>query len=148
MNGDEKIAIFGIGDGGSLFKRQIAICCSGHNHFTFQRILNLCRQLLADRQSNVFFKNPFHRSGCSEIFTAVPWIDDNAADAQSQLFGQGSGIDFSMLSGGSFGNALFSALALAWLGMGSRSRRRRLLGPDCARFISPYVQNDAKRIVQ
>ncbi len=128
VDGDKQVRVLCICKGGSLFKRKVLVGCAGHQHFTPELFSDFCGQLFADLQHDVLFMDPFVIPGSPVILTAMPGIDNDAADPQRELPGNGSGRDFS-LGGGSL--------------LGRFSVRHRLLA-----LFSADINDDPERVFQ
>ena len=88
MNGDKKVRLPGIGDGGPFFQRDVGVPVSGQDDLEGRFLFQDGRHLFCHGQDNILFLHAVHSQGAG-VLAAVSRIDDNGFHAQPELLGQG-----------------------------------------------------------
>ena len=130
MNRNEQIRILRIGNGGPLFQAEIGVLAARHDGVALQLFVDHFLQPSCDLQDDLFLMDPFQAARRTVVLAAVSSIDNDPPNTQSQLFGNGAGLDFFSV----FHRYERSSLLLCFL---------RRLG-----FYPPYVQDHPERVLQ
>ena len=89
MDGDEDIALVGVGDGRPFLQGHVLVAGAGEDDLQFLVLVQDGVQPLADVQGDVFFLQAQGAVDRARVLAAVAGIDDDAVHAQPELAGDG-----------------------------------------------------------